>query len=85
MIFMCKKTTSDEKHAMVAIGDPQVYKDRDVRVCDSYMEDLMQHVKTSLPGLPVHGMVLGDITGDKPALLNPVKELFARTSLPFFM
>ncbi|WP_166785202.1 calcineurin-like phosphoesterase C-terminal domain-containing protein [Sphingobacterium psychroaquaticum] len=82
--FYVQKTTSDEKHAMVAIGDPQVYKDRDVRVCDSYMEDLMQHVKTSLPGLPVHGMVLGDITGDKPALLNPVKELFARTSLPFF-
>jgi glycerophosphoryl diester phosphodiesterase len=71
------------KHAMIVIGDPQVYKTKDVDSVRIYMEDVRQYIQSELKDYAVHGLITGDMTGDQPQLLQALSKVFAETGIRF--
>lgn len=82
--FELEESAPDKKHAMIVIGDPQVYKLKDVDSCRAYAEDLLRYAKAELRDYVLHGMLTGDMVGDQPQLLTALTEVFSGTGIPFF-
>ncbi|WP_270089933.1 calcineurin-like phosphoesterase family protein [Sphingobacterium sp. SYP-B4668] len=82
--FQLEPTLPDDRHAMIVVGDPQVYTHQDVEACRPFIQDMQKYISSHLEGYPVHGMVTGDMVGDKPELFVPLKEVFSDIQIPFF-
>lgn len=82
--FVLEAAIDDSKHAFILLGDPQVYKDTDVQRCATFAQDIREYSNTVLKDIPVHGMIPGDMVGDRPDLFASVKSAFSTSDLPFF-
>lgn len=82
--FVLKPTGIDSTHAFVVLGDPQVYNTADVQSCALFAEDIKSYKDSALRGIPVHGMVVGDMVGDRPDLFSSVKKSFALANMSYF-
>lgn len=82
--FQLKKLPSPEaEFTLVCIGDPQVTSNDEV---NRFKYETMDDLKTftnSLQG-SVYGLVMGDVTGDKPVLFDQMKALMGSSRMPVF-
>ncbi|PVH26768.1 calcineurin-like phosphoesterase C-terminal domain-containing protein [Sphingobacterium corticibacter] len=82
--FVLDPAGEDSKHAFVVLGDPQVYQEADVQSCATFAQDIREYSNTVLKDKSVHGMIPGDMVGDRPDLFPAVKNVFSSSDLPFF-
>ncbi|WP_437922129.1 calcineurin-like phosphoesterase C-terminal domain-containing protein [Sphingobacterium sp. LRF_L2] len=82
--FVLESIGDDTNHAFIVMGDPQVYKEADVEGCRSFARDIKEYCDTAFRGLSVHGMITGDMVGDRFDLFAGVKHAFSEADVPFF-
>lgn len=69
----------DDDFSILVFGDPQTYKEREVRYYERMIVDDVQR-----PAQYRFGLTLGDIVGNDPALFEPVAEATSRLGLPWW-
>lgn len=82
--FILKPIGDDSNHAFIVLGDPQVYNEADVANCAVFATDIEFYKDSLLQDIPVHGMVTGDMVGDRPDLFNAVKWALSKADMTLF-
>lgn len=82
--FVLTKSVLDQKEfTLLAIGDPQVANNNDVR---RFKEETIEDIRKTLQEIntPVLGLSMGDVVADQSTLLEPMKTLLGSTDMPMF-
>ncbi len=82
--FTLEKLSSPEKEfRLICIGDPQPAKSGEVT---RFSQETMTDVRRTADGssAPCYGVALGDITGEKPDLLAPMRKALGEAGIPVF-
>lgn len=82
--FVLEPIGIDSTHAFFVLGDPQVYNAADVQRCALFAADIKNYKDSALRNIPVHGMVVGDMVGDRPDLFVGVKQVFELANMNYF-
>lgn len=83
--FVLKKSElNDYKHVTIVWADPQVYTNENVDECLIAANDVKNYLKSHYAGITAHGIVCGDMVGDRHELIEPLKSVIINTSIPFF-
>ena len=78
---------SDKRHVMVVWADPQVYFDEEMPQVQEAAIDVKQLIKSDYSGIPVYGIVCGDIIGNikkEPSYFPAMIDTIAKAEIPFF-
>lgn len=82
--FVLQKVTGgDNKHHIVAIGDPQVRNQAEVDKLQPILNYLKEDIKNNFDA-PVHTMVVGDIVFDVSSMHEASKNAFASLGVPVY-
>lgn len=82
--FKLKRIPSLEtEFNLICIGDPQVTNVAELnRLRDETFSDIKKYLQTT--GKPTYALAMGDITGDKPILLDQMKVILGSAGIPLF-
>lgn len=81
---LSKASQSQNKHAFIAAGDPQISDLEDSELLKLVISDMQKIIADLSKEKPVHAISLGDIVFDKHALFNIYKQIIAKTNVPFY-
>ena len=80
---LVKTLTGGPDYKFIAVGDPQPYEDEHfAQLSGEPLEDLSQTTKAL--GLNAIGIALGDISWDRPELMDSWRREIVRTEIPFY-
>ncbi|TKC09756.1 serine/threonine protein phosphatase [Pedobacter frigoris] len=78
---------NQERYQLIVCADPQVGFDEDVPKLESLLADMKKHVREEFSGMPVYGIMCGDIIegmNQASPTLQAIKQRFSETEIPFF-
>ena len=82
-----KLLNNENKHTIITWADPQVYFEDELSELKEGADDVKSLIKKHYSGVPVYGLVAGDIIGyskDTTLLFPKIKMLISDTGIPFF-
>lgn len=82
-----KSGQNEDKHVLIACADPQVGFDEEMPMLEEAVKDMESLINRNYKDQPVHGIICGDIIAEisrEPKFLEPIKQMFANTNIPFF-
>jgi hypothetical protein len=86
--FKLERNYEDQgRYRLVVCADPQVGFDEDLSKLESLLADMKKHVTESFSGIPVYGIMCGDIIegmNQVSPTLQTIRQLFSETKIPFF-
>ena len=80
---LIKQATSDQKHFIIAVGDPQVRNEEELQK----LKPILDYMKSDIGSKninPVHLMVAGDIVFDTPLMHDLSKSYFSLVGQPVY-
>jgi hypothetical protein len=82
--YLEKETVSDQKHLLLVGADPQPMTNEDGKKWLSFAQQYFQPVLERHKGVPVLGIMCGDIVGDTHELYKNHKQALKSIGIPFF-
>ncbi|WP_448788622.1 calcineurin-like phosphoesterase C-terminal domain-containing protein [Bacteroides graminisolvens] len=80
---LIKSSVSDRKHYFIAVGDPQVRNESELKLLKPILTEMAQNIsKQKLE--PAHLMVVGDIVFDTPNMHDASKSYFSALNQPVY-
>jgi len=80
---LIKSAVSDQKHYFIAVGDPQVRNESELKLLKPILTEMANNIsKQKLE--PVHLMVVGDIVFDTPNMHDASKSYFSALNQPVY-
>lgn len=80
---LTKMDVSDQKHYIIAVGDPQVRNAAELNLLKPILQEMVSYIATKKME-PVHLMVAGDVVFDTPDMHDASKDLFSTVGLPVY-
>ncbi len=78
-----KQNTSDQKHFIIAVGDPQVRNEEELQKLKPILDYMKSDISNNNMN-PVHLMVAGDIVFDTPLMHDLSKSYFSSVGQPVY-
>jgi len=80
---LTKMSQSDTKHFFIAVGDPQVRNETELKLLQPILTKMTQEIASSSMS-PVHLMITGDIVFNKPSMNDLSRSYFSAVGQPVY-